>query len=123
MKGGHAIVDIVATMAWPRGSGGDHRGERYRIVLGHLQPVFERCFRSAAIGFGHHQRVLEDDVVEAGPLHCLSELDIELAVPWRAAVRKGRVPAPRRKIGEPGKMEALWQPDLLVPDASVAGKN
>jgi hypothetical protein len=45
--------------------------------------------------------------IERAADQCQRKLDMEFAVPRRAAVGKGRVPAPRREIGEPGKMKLL----------------
>ena len=82
-------------------------------MLWHLQPIFEGRLRSAAIGLGHHQRVLEHDVIEAGPFQRQRKFDVELPVPRGTAVGERRVPCPRSEIGKPSQMEAFRQPALL----------
>jgi hypothetical protein len=84
------------------------------VVLRYLQCLAERHLCGAAPGFGHHQRVLEDYVIEAGALHCLREFDKEFAVPGRAAMGKGFAPISCGKIGKPSEMKPLRQSDLLL---------
>ena len=81
--------------AQPRGRRRDQRGERRRIVLRHLQRVLQRGLGAVAIGLGHHQRVLDHDVVEAGALQRLRHVDVEPAVPGRSAGRQRAGPIRR----------------------------
>src|SRR5262249_21996428 len=66
-----------------------------------------------AVGLGHAELVLHHDVVEAGALEHLGDLDEELARPGRAAVGEGLVPEVGREVQEPSQMELLgWHSAL-----------
>jgi hypothetical protein len=73
-----------------RGHGGDNaemarlirqeRHQRHRIVLWHRIGVVQVPFRRSLVGVRHKGAVFDHHVVEAGTLHCLHEVNIEVGL-------------------------------------------
>ena len=93
------------------GRHGEIRHQHRRIELGRTRRVLQIRIVRALVGVGHVRGILDDHVVEAGPVHALRQIDEDVRHHPAIEVAAGKFAAPAlRAIAlrqEPRQMERL----------------